>query len=102
MVRKRKIEADTSCNPARGRILVVRRSSSSIYFNEFSESLVILDLRKSPARQERRELVDIVISMRVDGARWKANWVIYIAGDVNIPVCTEASVSTLSENAIDG
>ena len=99
MVQKRKIEADTSCNPARGRILVVRRSSSSIYFNELSELLVILDLRKSPARQERRE---IVISMRVDGARWKANWVIYIAGDVNIPVCTEASVSTLSENAIDG
>ena len=45
-----KIEADTSRNPVRGRILIVRRSSSPIYFNEFSEMLVILDLRKSPAR----------------------------------------------------
>ena len=97
-----KIEADTSCNPVRGRILIVRRSSSSIYFNEFSEMLVILELRKSPACQERRKLLDIMISIRVDGARWKANLVIYIAGDVNMTVCTEASISTLGENAIDG
>ena len=33
-------EADTSCNPVRGRILIVRRSSSSIHFNECSEMLV--------------------------------------------------------------
>ena len=69
MLRKMKIEADTSCNPVRGRILIVRRSSSSIYFNEFSEMLVILELRKSPACQERRKLLDIMISIRVDGAR---------------------------------
>ena len=73
----------------------------SVYFNEFSEMLVILDLRKSPARQERRKLLDIVISIRVDRAHWKANLVIYIPDDVNMTVCTKASVSTLSENASD-
>ena len=102
MLRKMKIEADTSCNPVRGRIIIVRISSSSVYFNEFSGMLVILDLRKSPSRQERRKLLDIVISIRVDEAHSKANLVIYIADDVNMTVCTEASVSTLSENAIDG
>ena len=56
MLRKMKIEVGTSCNPVRERILIVR-SSSSIYFNELSEMLVILDLRKSPAHQERRKLV---------------------------------------------
>ena len=101
MLRKMKIEVGTSCNPVRERILIVR-SSSSIYFNELSEMLVILDLRKSPAHQERRKLLDIVISIRVDRAHWKANLVIYIPEDVNMTVCTKASVSTLSENAIDG
>ena len=63
---------------------------------------VMLELRKSPARQERRKLLDIVIGIRVDEAHWKASLVIYIAHDMNMTVCTEASFWTLSENAIDG
>ena len=49
-----KIEADTSCNPGRGRIFIqlihCQKKFEFYIFNAFSEMLVILDLRKSPAR----------------------------------------------------
>lgn len=59
MSRKMKIEADTSCNLGRGRILIFKRSRSSQFY---SEMLIILDLRKSAVHQEIRELLDIAIS----------------------------------------
>ena len=77
-------------------------SSGNMLSGEIKKELISVLQPLVAEHQERRKLLDIVISIRLDEAHWKANLVICIADDVNRTVCTEASVSTLSENAIDG